>query len=47
VAPVLAAEAFGGMSDVDGRCDKRDAGKNKATAIANLKLTTEKDFPVL
>lgn len=43
MAPVLAAEAFGAMFDVDGRCDKRDAGKNKVTAIVNLKLKT-KDF---
>lgn len=46
MAPVLAAEAFGAMFDVDGRCDKRDAGKNKVTAIDNLKLKT-KDFLVL
>lgn len=46
MAPVLAAEAFGAIFDVDGRCDKRDAGKNKITAIDNLKLKTE-DFCAL
>ena len=42
VAPVLAAEAFGAM--FDDRCDKRDAGKYKVTAIANLELRAEEDF---
>lgn len=42
----LSGGSFWGHFDVDGRCDKRDAGKNKVTAIANLKLKTE-DFLVL
>lgn len=42
MAPVLAAEAFGAM--FDGRCDKRDAGENKITAIVNLELRAEEYF---
>ena len=36
MVPVLAVEALGAM--FDGRLDKRDAGKIKITATANLKL---------